>query len=58
MPKWYDIGAHYMVILIQPLYKVCLILVVCCSWDNMIRSLKKKKKKKKEKKKKKKENNA
>ncbi|KAL6612327.1 hypothetical protein U3516DRAFT_752166 [Neocallimastix sp. 'constans'] len=36
-PKWYDMGALYVVILIQPRYKVCLILVVCCGWNNMIR---------------------
>ncbi|KAG4103639.1 hypothetical protein H8356DRAFT_1420092 [Neocallimastix lanati (nom. inval.)] len=36
--KWYDIGALYIVILIQLRYKVvCLVLVVCCGWDNMIR---------------------
>ncbi|KAG4084849.1 hypothetical protein H8356DRAFT_1435854 [Neocallimastix lanati (nom. inval.)] len=36
-PKWYDIGTLYVDILIQPLYKVCLVLVVCCGWDYMIR---------------------
>jgi len=48
-------GAPYVNILIQPHYKVCLVLDVSCGWDNMVRlHLKKKKKKKKKKFKKKK----
>ncbi|KAG4105370.1 hypothetical protein H8356DRAFT_1418765 [Neocallimastix lanati (nom. inval.)] len=33
--KWYDMGAPYVNILIQPHYKVCLVLDVSCGWDNM-----------------------
>jgi len=58
MNIWYGMGALYVVIFIHTRYKICLILVVCCVWENIIRVqgkvYKKKKKKKKNKKKKKK----
>ncbi|KAL6610903.1 hypothetical protein U3516DRAFT_754498 [Neocallimastix sp. 'constans'] len=37
MNIWYGMGALYVVIFIHTRYKICLILVVCCVWENIIR---------------------